>query len=54
MKYAIMSDAHANPVALRNVFADARKQKCGKFVFLGDATGCRIAIMTLIGRIERR
>lgn len=39
MKYAIMSDAHANPDALKKAFSDAISRGCGKFVFLGDATG---------------
>ncbi len=39
MKYAIMSDAHANPAALERALADARRRGCRKFVFLGDATG---------------
>ena len=39
MRYAIMSDAHANPVALETALADAREQGCEKFLFLGDATG---------------
>ena len=39
MKYAIMSDVHANPRALEAALADARAQKCEKFVFAGDVTG---------------
>ena len=39
MKYAIMSDGHANPMALETALADARAQKCEKFVFAGDVTG---------------
>ena len=39
MKYAIMSDAHANPLALETALADARAAKCGKFILLGDVTG---------------
>ena len=38
MKYAIMSDAHANPKALETALADARKAHCGKFILLGDVT----------------
>ena len=37
--YAIMSDAHANPVALETALEDARAQGCDKFLFLGDVTG---------------
>ena len=39
VKYAIMSDAHANPKALETALADARAQGCGTFVFAGDVTG---------------
>lgn len=39
MKYAIMSDVHANPVALETALADARALGCTKFVMLGDITG---------------
>ena len=39
MKYAIMSDAHANPKALETALADARAADCGKFILLGDVTG---------------
>lgn len=38
-KYAIMSDAHANPRALATALADARKRGCGRFLLLGDITG---------------
>jgi len=39
MKYAIISDVHANPVAFRAVLADARGQKADRIVCLGDVTG---------------
>lgn len=39
MKYAIMSDVHANPRALETALADARRRGCGKFLLLGDITG---------------
>ena len=39
MKYAIMSDVHANPAALKKAYADAEEQKCEKFLFLGDVIG---------------
>ena len=39
MKYAIMSDVHANPKALKVALADARMLGCGKFILLGDVTG---------------
>jgi len=39
MRYAVMSDVHANPKALETALADARRQRCGKFLMLGDTTG---------------
>jgi len=39
MRYAVMSDAHANPVALAEAVADARKRGCRRFIMLGDVTG---------------
>ena len=39
MKYAIMSDAHANPLTLKTALADARSLRCEKFIFAGDITG---------------
>ncbi|MBR2838111.1 MAG: metallophosphoesterase family protein [Kiritimatiellae bacterium] len=39
MKYAIMSDVHANPEALETALADARAAGCGRFLMLGDVTG---------------
>ena len=39
MKYVIMSDAHANPLALETALADARSLGCEKLVFAGDITG---------------
>lgn len=39
MKYAILSDVHANPAALKTALADARALGCEKFVMLGDITG---------------
>lgn len=39
MKYAIISDLHANESALRAVIADARDQGAGKFICLGDIVG---------------
>ena len=39
MKYAIMSDVHANPKALDAALADARRLGCEKFILLGDVTG---------------
>lgn len=39
MKYAIISDIHANPTAFKTVLADARQQKADRIVCLGDVTG---------------
>ena len=39
MKYAVMSDVHANPAALEAALKDAHVQGCGRFVMLGDTTG---------------
>ena len=39
MRFAILSDIHANLEALEAVLADARAQKCTHFVCLGDVVG---------------
>ena len=39
MKFAILSDVHANLEALRAVLEDAREQRCTHYVFLGDFVG---------------
>lgn len=39
MRYAVMSDVHANPQALERALADARAQGCETFFMLGDTTG---------------
>ena len=39
MKYAIISDIHANVTALECVFADARANGAEKIVCLGDVVG---------------
>lgn len=39
MRYAVMSDIHANPWALEKALADAREQGAEKFVCLGDVVG---------------
>lgn len=39
MKYAIMSDVHANPKALETALSNARAAGCDKFIMLGDVTG---------------
>ena len=44
MRCAVMSDAHANPLALKAALADARRRRCRKFLFLGDTTGYGYAV----------
>jgi len=39
MKYAIISDIHANPMAFESVLDDIRRQKADRVVCLGDVTG---------------
>lgn len=39
MRYAIISDIHANPTALRAVLADALSQKVDEIICLGDCVG---------------
>ncbi len=39
MRFAILSDIHANLEALEAVLADAREQECTHFVCLGDIVG---------------
>lgn len=39
MKYAVISDIHANPAALRMALDDAKEQGCDRVVCLGDVTG---------------
>ena len=39
MRYAIMSDVHANPTALKTALADAREQGADKILCLGDVVG---------------
>lgn len=39
MKYAIISDVHANPAALKAVLSDVRQQKADRVICLGDVTG---------------
>ena len=48
MKYAIMSDVHANPAALEAALKDAHAQGCGRFVMLGDTTGYGYDVKTAI------
>ena len=39
MRYAIISDIHANPVALEVALADARSHQVDRVVCLGDVVG---------------
>ena len=39
MRFAILSDIHANLEALEAVLADARERRCTHFVCLGDVVG---------------
>lgn len=39
MKFAIISDIHANLEALQSVLADSKEQKCTHYAFLGDFVG---------------
>lgn len=39
MKFAIISDIHANLEALQAVLADSKEQKCTHYAFLGDFVG---------------
>ena len=48
MRYAIMSDVHANPAALEAALKDAHAQGCGRFVMLGDTTGYGYDVKTAI------
>ena len=39
MRFAILSDIHANLEALEAVLADARDRRCTHFICLGDVVG---------------
>lgn len=39
MKFAILSDIHANLEALQSVLSDAKAQGCTQHAFLGDFMG---------------
>ncbi len=39
MKFAVLSDVHANLEAFQVVLGDAREQGCAQYVFLGDFVG---------------
>lgn len=52
MKYAIISDAHANPLALAAALTDAHRRRCDRFVLLGDMTGYGYDVVDVV-RIVR-
>lgn len=52
MKYAIMSDAHSNPAALALALKDAKRRKCGKFLFLGDVTGYGYDVASVLKQVK--
>lgn len=53
MKYAIMSDAHSNPVALETALKDAKRRKCEKLLFLGDVTGYGYDVGTTLKLVKK-
>ena len=53
MKYAVMSDVHANPRALKTALEDARRLGCGKFVLLGDVTGYGYDVKAALEEVRR-
>ena len=52
MRYAIMSDVHANPQALDKALADARRQKCDRYLMLGDVTGYGYDVCGALARVR--
>ena len=54
MKFAIMSDAHANPRALETALADAAKAGCGKYALLGDITGYGYDVKSTLRIVRER
>lgn len=54
MKYAIMSDAHANPRALTTALEDAAKFGCRKYVLLGDVTGYGYDVRTTLKTVREK
>jgi predicted phosphodiesterase len=52
MRYAILSDIHANLEALDAVLADARAQSCTHFVCLGDVVGYNANPSECVQRIQ--
>ena len=54
MKYAIMSDAHANPRALTTALEDAAKFGCRKYALLGDITGYSYDVRTTLKTVREK
>ena len=54
MKYAVISDIHANPGAFKAALADAEAQGCGRIVCLGDITGYGYDPKTCLDIVRRR
>lgn len=52
MKYALLSDIHANPAALKTVLSDARAQGAEKILCLGDLTGYGYDAASVVQRIR--
>lgn len=53
MRYAILSDIHANLEALEAVLADAHAQSCSEFVCLGDVVGYNANPSECVARIQK-
>jgi diadenosine tetraphosphatase ApaH/serine/threonine PP2A family protein phosphatase len=53
MRYAILSDIHANLEALEAVLADAHVQSCSEFVCLGDVVGYNANPSECVARIQK-
>lgn len=53
MKYAVMSDVHSNPAALKVALADAKELGCERFVLLGDITGYGYDVKTALNLARR-
>ena len=52
MRFAILSDIHANLEALEAVLADARERRCTHFVCLGDVVGYNASPTECIERVR--
>jgi predicted phosphodiesterase len=52
MRFAVLSDIHANLEALEAVLDDARQQRCAQFVCLGDVVGYNANPSECVQRIQ--